>query len=113
MTVPPVAAHTCLHGNASLMKKAKLLIMLNDETRHVPVLAGVSIGRDPKNDLVISARSVGAVHCTIGWKGDKLVLTPEAAAKTVVNGKRAAERELKTDDIVTIGPATLRVCIEE
>jgi hypothetical protein len=95
------------------MKRAKLLVTLDDETRYVPVLAGLSIGRDPKNDLIISARGVGNVHCTIAWKGDKLVLTPEATTSKIrVNGRPSGERALKTDDVVVIGPASLRVQIE-
>jgi hypothetical protein len=68
----------------------------------------LSIGRDPRNDLVIADRWVSRRHAVVEWRDDGYRLRDcNSSNGSVVNGDRLTERRLRDGDLVAIGSARL------
>lgn len=69
---------------------------------------GLTIGRDAANDLVLNHGRVSRRHARIERSGDGAVLVDLGSANgTLVNGEKAARRELDGTETIRIGPAAL------
>jgi len=75
-----------------------------------PVGDVLSIGRMAENDLALSHASVSRRHARIIRRGGGLFIEDlESAHGTSVNGERVKTREIKSGDLIGIGPVSLRV----
>jgi Protein of unknown function (DUF3662)/FHA domain len=83
-------------------------------SREVPLAAGpISIGRDPKNDIVFDDRRVSRRHAEVRLRLGRYTLYDlQSTNGTFVNGHRIAEMVLSDEDRVTIGAAELIVRLE-
>ncbi len=69
----------------------------------------ISIGRDPRNDLVISDPTASAFHATVTPVGQTHVLRDlRSASGTFVNGERVSQHTLQAEDSILIGSVQLR-----
>jgi transcriptional regulator with GAF, ATPase, and Fis domain/pSer/pThr/pTyr-binding forkhead associated (FHA) protein len=75
---------------------------------------GISIGRDPSNDVCINDLSVSRHHCIVQANGGKyLIVDRETINGTCVNGISVAECELKCGDQIGVGDNLFRFVTEE
>lgn len=69
----------------------------------------ISIGRDPRNDLVISDPTASAFHATVTPVGQTHILRDlRSASGTFVNGQRVSQHALQAEDSILIGSVQLR-----
>jgi ABC-type multidrug transport system ATPase subunit/pSer/pThr/pTyr-binding forkhead associated (FHA) protein len=69
----------------------------------------ISLGRDPRNDLVISDPTASAFHATVTpVAGGHLLRDLRSASGTFVNGQRVLQHTLHPDDGILIGSVQLR-----
>jgi hypothetical protein len=82
--------------------------------REVPLTAEpISVGRDPKNDIVLDDRRVSRRHAEVRLRLGRYTLYDlQSTNGTFVNGRRIAEMVLSHDDRITIGGAELVVRLE-
>jgi hypothetical protein len=82
--------------------------------REVPLTAEpITVGRDPKNDIVLDDRRVSRRHAEVRLRLGRYTLYDlQSTNGTFVNGRRIAEMVLSDDDRVTIGGAELIVRLE-
>jgi hypothetical protein len=82
--------------------------------REVPLTAEpVTVGRDPKNDIVLDDRRVSRRHAEVRLRLGRYTLYDlQSTNGTFVNGRRIAEMVLSHDDHITIGGAELVVRLE-
>lgn len=82
--------------------------------REVPLTADpITVGRDPKNDIVLDDRRVSRRHAEIRLRLGRYTLYDlQSTNGTFVNGRRIAEMVLSDDDRITIGGAELLVRLE-
>jgi hypothetical protein len=82
--------------------------------REVPLGAEpISVGRDPKNDIVLDDRRVSRRHAEVRLRLGRYTLYDlQSTNGTFVNGRRVAEMVLSDDDRITIGGAELVVRLE-
>ena len=83
-------------------------------SREVPLTAEpISIGRDPKNGIVLDDRRVSRRHAEVRLRLGRYTLYDlQSTNGTFVNGRRIAEMVLSNEDQVTIGAAELTVRLE-
>ena len=86
------------------------LTVIDDPTgRVVAVSESLTIGRADGNDLVIEAAAVSRRHARILKRGATYVIEDlKSAHGTTVNGERVTTRELRSGDLVGLGPVALR-----
>jgi ABC-type multidrug transport system ATPase subunit len=74
-----------------------------------------TIGRDPKNDLVIPHPTVSRFHARINRRADSFVIADLSSSNgTYVNGKMVANSvALRTNDAIRIGPCSLILNVNE
>jgi serine/threonine protein kinase len=91
-------------------------------TAHLVVVAGpdkgrsftltpgetVQVGRSQASTTRLTDPSVSRVHCELEWDGHRAVLINVSTAGTLVNGKPAAQQELKPGDVIRVGSSELR-----
>ena len=82
--------------------------------RVVPLTAyPFTVGRDPKNDIVLDDRRVSRRHAEVRLRLGRYTLYDlQSTNGTFVNGRRIAEMVLSDDDRITIGGAELLVRLE-
>jgi hypothetical protein len=82
--------------------------------RDVPLTADpVTVGRDPKNDIVLDDRRVSRRHAEVRLRLGRYTLYDlQSTNGTFVNGRRIAEMVLSDEDRITIGGAELIVRLE-
>ena len=82
--------------------------------REVPLGAEpISIGRDPKNGIVLDDRRVSRRHAEVRLRLGRYTLYDlQSTNGTLVNGRRIAEVVLSDEDRITIGGAELVVRLE-
>jgi len=82
--------------------------------REVPLTADpITVGRDPKNDIVLDDRRVSRRHAEVRLRLGRYTLYDlQSTNGTFVNGRRIAEMVLSDDDRITIGGAELLVSLE-
>jgi hypothetical protein len=82
--------------------------------REVPLTADpVTVGRDPKNDIVLDDRRVSRRHAEVRLRLGRYTLYDlQSTNGTFVNGRRIAEMVLSDKDRITIGGAELVVRLE-
>ena len=82
--------------------------------REVPLTADpITVGRDPKNDIVLDDRRVSRRHAEIRLRLGRYTLYDlQSTNGTFVNGRRIAEIVLSDEDRITIGGAELTVKLE-
>ena len=82
--------------------------------REVPLSADpITVGRDPKNDIVLDDRRVSRRHAEVRLRLGRYTLYDlQSTNGTFVNGRRIAEMVLSNDDRITIGGAELLVRLE-
>ncbi len=82
--------------------------------REVPLTADpITVGRDPKNDIVLDDRRVSRRHAEVRLRLGRYTLYDlQSTNGTFVNGRRIAEMVLSDDDRITIGGAELVVQLE-
>jgi len=82
--------------------------------REVPLTADpITVGRDPKNDIVLDDRRVSRRHAEVRLRLGRYTLYDlQSTNGTFVNGRRIAEMVLSDDDRITIGGAELLVRLE-
>jgi len=82
--------------------------------REVPLTADpITVGRDPKNDIVLDDRRVSRRHAEVRLRLGRYTLYDlQSTNGTFVNGRRIAEMVLSDDDRITIGGAELVVRLE-
>lgn len=69
----------------------------------------ISLGRDPRNDLVINDPTASAFHATVTPLGQGHLLRDlRSASGTFVNGQRVTQHTLRPDDDILIGSVQLR-----
>ena len=69
-----------------------------------------SIGREPPADIIVAHKSVSFEHARLNFSQGRLYLTDRKSRNgTMVNGQKVDHRELKTGDILTIGPVSYRI----
>jgi hypothetical protein len=83
--------------------------------REVPLTAEpITVGRDPKNDIVLDDRRVSRRHAEIRLRLGRYTLYDlQSTNGTFVNGRRIAEMVLSHDDRITIGGAELVVRLDD
>ena len=70
----------------------------------------VTIGRDPKCDIVLDDEKASRHHCTITpWDGEFLIKDLHSQNGTFVNGQRVEESVLRNGDQITCGDTILTV----
>jgi serine/threonine protein kinase len=81
-----------------------------DKGRSFPLNAGqtLQIGRSQATTTKLADPTVSRVHCEIEWDGHRAVLINISQTGTLVNGKPAAQQELKPGDLIRIGGSELR-----
>ncbi len=73
----------------------------------------ITVGRDPKNDIVLDDRRVSRRHAEVRLRLGRYTLYDlQSTNGTFVNGRRIAEMVLSDDDRITIGGAELVVRLE-
>ena len=73
----------------------------------------ISVGRDPKNDIVLDDRRVSRRHAEVRLRLGRYTLYDlQSTNGTFVNGRRIAEMVLSDEDRITIGGAELVVRLE-
>src|SRR6184192_4202279 len=73
----------------------------------------ITVGRDPKNDIVLDDRRVSRRHAEVRLRLGRYTLYDlQSTNGTFVNGRRIAEMVLSHDDRITIGGAELVVRLE-
>ena len=82
--------------------------------REVPLTADpITVGRDPKNDIVLDDRRVSRRHAEVRLRLGRYTLYDlQSTNGTFVNGRRIAEIVLSDEDRITIGGAELTVKLE-
>jgi hypothetical protein len=82
--------------------------------REVPLTAEpISVGRDPRNDIVLDDRRVSRRHAEVRLRLGRYTLYDlQSTNGTFVNGRRIAEMVLSDDDRISIGGAELVVRLE-
>ena len=82
--------------------------------REVPLGAEpVTVGRDPKNDIVLDDRRVSRRHAEVRLRLGRYTLYDlQSTNGTFVNGRRIAEMVLSHDDKISIGGAELVVRLD-
>lgn len=82
--------------------------------REVPLTADpLTVGRDPKNDIVLDDRRVSRRHAEIRLRLGRYTLYDlQSTNGTFVNGRRIAEMVLSDNDRITIGGAELAVRLD-
>jgi hypothetical protein len=82
--------------------------------REVPLTAEpITVGRDPKNDIVLDDRRVSRRHAEVRLRLGRYTLYDlQSTNGTFVNGRRIAEMVLSDDDRIAIGGAELVVRLE-
>ena len=82
--------------------------------REVPLTAEpITVGRDPKNDIVLDDRRVSRRHAEVRLRLGRYTLYDlQSTNGTFVNGRRIAEMVLSDEDRITIGGAELVVQLE-
>jgi hypothetical protein len=82
--------------------------------REVPLTAQpITVGRDPKNDIVLDDRRVSRRHAEVRLRLGRYTLYDlQSTNGTFVNGRRIAEMVLSDEDRITIGGAELVVRLE-
>lgn len=74
----------------------------------------VSIGRKSTCDVPLNEPEVAPLHALLEWRDGSLWVRDRSESQGVyVNGHRVADRSLNSGDVVSIGPFTLRVAIED
>jgi hypothetical protein len=83
-------------------------------TREVRLTADpITVGRDPKNDIVLDDRRVSRRHAEVRLRLGRYTLYDlQSTNGTFVNGRRIAEMVLSDEDRITIGGAELVVQLE-
>lgn len=96
------------------MNKVVLILFHDGERREFELLREkTTIGRGPDNVLRVPSADVSRAHCEIVKRGDKLLLRDLGSSNgTLVNGKKAAEAELKAGDRLDVGPAKFVVQVD-
>ena len=65
---------------------------------------GMTIGREPSNDIVVENLLVSSYHARIDPAGNDYILTDlQSKNGTVVNGERVTSSKLKNGDQILIG----------
>ena len=73
----------------------------------------ITVGRDPKNDIVLDDRRVSRRHAEVRLRLGRYTLYDlQSTNGTFVNGRRIAEMVLSDEDRITIGGAELIVRLE-
>jgi hypothetical protein len=73
----------------------------------------ITVGRDPKNDIVLDDRRVSRRHAEVRLRLGRYTLYDlQSTNGTFVNGRRIAEMVLSDEDRITIGGAELVVKLE-
>ncbi|MBK5254463.1 MAG: FHA domain-containing protein [Vicinamibacteria bacterium] len=82
-----------------------LRIVGDDKTREVPLTASTfSIGRHPRNDLVLKDPRISSFHCRIEAEGDKyVILDLKSRNGTLLNSARIDRAVMKPNDIIQLG----------
>ena len=92
---------------------AHLVVIAGPDKGKVFVLSdeyNVLLGRSRQANSKLSDLAVSRVHCEIEVKGKRIFLTDlESGTGTAVNGKRVAECELRSGDLIRIGDTQLRL----
>lgn len=71
-------------------------------------MAGLSIGRDPNNDVVIPDALVSRRHARIVYDGREFLFHDcESSNGSLLNGNRVSERKLEDGDILWLGASRL------
>jgi len=114
------AGHTMVLDRDALLRdrprapRGTILAREGTVSREVPLTAEpISIGRDPKNGIVLDDRRVSRRHAEIRLRLGRYTLYDlQSTNGTFVNGRRIAEMVLSNEDQVTIGAAELTVRLE-
>ncbi len=93
------------------MSGIRVIVLDGPEAKkEVPVGDVLSIGRQSENDLVLTDVAVSRKHARIMRRSGGLMIEDLGSAHgTSVNGERIKTRELKSGDLIGIGPITLRL----
>ena len=79
-----------------------------DQRTQVSLTHEISLGRDPRNDLVINDPTASAFHATVAPLNQGHLLRDLASASgTFVNGQRVTQHTLRPDDDILIGSVQL------
>jgi hypothetical protein len=83
--------------------------------REVPLTADpITVGRDPKNDIVLDDRRVSRRHAEVRLRLGRYTLYDlQSTNGTFVNGRRIAEMVLSDKDTIAIGGAELLVRLDD
>jgi hypothetical protein len=83
--------------------------------REVPLSADpITVGRDPKNDIVLDDRRVSRRHAEVRLRLGRYTLYDlQSTNGTFVNGRRIAEMVLSDEDRITIGGAELIIRLDD
>lgn len=74
--------------------------------------APLTIGRDPKNSLVLEEQNVSRMHCRVERKGCCYVVTDLGSHnRTRVNNSPILEQELRHGDLISVGSCVLQISI--
>lgn len=114
------AGHTMvLDRDALLAAKPRAphgVIIAREGSVHREVKLGadpITVGRDPKNDIVLDDRRVSRRHAEVRLRLGRYTLYDlQSTNGTFVNGRRIAEMVLSDEDRITIGAAELVVRLE-
>ena len=63
----------------------------------------LTIGRDPRNDLVLAGTHISRNHCRIEWKADHVVLTDMSSNGTFVTPEGGKERRIVKGSVILRG----------
>ncbi len=79
------------------------------EAENIPLTKAITIGRDKRNDLVISDPLVSAFHFAISPNQSEqhILRDLDSSNGTYINGKQVRQAILKVDDIIQVGSVRL------
>jgi len=89
------------------------LILWNDEIFEINP-AGITLGRDGLNDLVIDNLKVSRLHAQISVKDGRVwIIDHDSTQGTFVNGERVQKKQLYTGDVIKISDVPIIFCDAE
>lgn len=66
------------------------------------------IGRHASNNVILRSNQASRHHCSLEWKGGKLILTDTSKNGTLINGVNVkGQSEVMLGDVITIHPYTI------
>lgn len=106
---PAPAGDDGLVGATRILPRALLTKVSPGTAQSVEVgLKGLTLGRDPSNDVIINGATISRHHATISFEQDAFFITDvSSGGGVVVNGERKQKARLRFGDQITIGTTAL------